>query len=260
MALGVVAATLWLGARVLNQALDNDPHWDKPFGVVIGDRQYTVRSLPGDMYHAFTDPRNYALFRTSPGFQFGMSLLFKRDSRGQPVDWTQMVKDMLTPMPLTRREGTRMGDNIASALGITPMPFRYETEINRKVSEWEKNNKDPKIRELKTRREEEVTLPSMYLPMRDALRDGNLKAAQDEYSKILQKGWKKDDVEKAMKKWVNSPLTGSRKKEEAFKKTLSGPDRELYAKAMKERKFIYGQFRALLRGATYQVYPQHLER
>lgn len=125
MALGVVAAGIYLGARILNQALTGNPQWNKPFTVVAGDKEYTLRSLPGDLAHALFGPHSYLVHRLSPLVQNAVEFLFKRDYRGVPVDWSTMVKDTLLsaiPIPLTYRKGLSWKDQLASALGVTPIP------------------------------------------------------------------------------------------------------------------------------------------
>lgn len=263
MSAGLVAATLWFGSRALNQAFSGNPQWDKPFGVVIGDRQYSLRSLPGDMYHLFTDPRSYSVHRISPAFQNTVEALFHRDMQGNVVDWSRVLYDAVessVPIPLTARKGLSWKDNLATAIGITPMPYRYETEIQKQISNWRKKSGDPKLVREQERRASSPPLPSMYAPLRDALRNGNLPRARDEYQKLLKGGSNKGSIETAMRRYSEGILTGSRSTDDRFKRTLDKYNRELFNKAVRERKFIYGQFRAMMQGATYHIYPDHMER
>jgi hypothetical protein len=259
MAIGVVAAGLYVGSRILNKALDDDYHWDKPFAVVVGDRQYTLRSLPGDMTNMFSNPRGFVQHRLSPGVANAMELLTKRDYRGQPVDWSDYVKDtLLAPVPisLTHRPGLSWKDNLTAAMGITPMPYRYESEVRKLVTAYKKNSGNPKLVHQVERAEKETLLPSDYAPMRDALRDGNTDAAKNEYLKLIEaKGGGAKGIEavtKALEMWQKAPLTGSRATEDKFKKTLTPEQKTLYDKAKDERKGIYKEFQQMRRDNPIQ--------
>jgi hypothetical protein len=266
MALGMVAGTLYMGARLLNQAISGNPQWDKPFTVIIGDRQYTLRSLPGDMAHMISQPMQYVRWRLSPGMNAGIEMLFKRDTQGNVVNWSEAVTDSfvrgLLPLPLSGRKGQSfaMKDALASAAGVTPLPYRYETEVRKLIGDFRKHSNDPKLMREQERYEKEGFLPSEYAPMRDALRNGNLPGAGAEYQKLVAGGKDPSQVAHVMGTWVSRPLTGSRTYEDRFVRSLSATDLKLYKNAVKEREFIYGQFQALLRGENHYFYPSHLEQ
>src|SRR5205823_1339035 len=59
MAFWTVATTAYIAARVLNQLLDNDPHWDwkMAFTVRNNGKDYTMRSVPEDMLRFLTGER-----------------------------------------------------------------------------------------------------------------------------------------------------------------------------------------------------------
>jgi hypothetical protein len=199
----------------------------------------------------------------SPAFQNGVEALFHRDVRGNVVDWSDVAKDMVlsaAPIPLTPSSRLRMSDNLASAMGITPLPYRYETEIKKQIDQWRRSSGDPRLMREQQRDDAQANLPSIYGPMRDALRDGNLARAQDELQKLFDGGSTKAGVAQAMRNWSVAPLTGSKIYEKQFKSTLDATNLELYNSAINERRFIYGQFQQALRGANYQLYPEHMEK
>src|SRR5712692_504048 len=51
VALGLGAVTLYAGARILNQILDNDPHWapQDAFNVIHSGKTYRLRTVQGDV-------------------------------------------------------------------------------------------------------------------------------------------------------------------------------------------------------------------
>lgn len=97
------ALGMYVVARVLNKILDDDYHYDKPFGVVHGGKEYELRSLPGDIYNLVNDPRSFTMHRLNPTVgratfealsgkdSFGR----KRDAEGQIIDF---AKNMV-PIP-----------------------------------------------------------------------------------------------------------------------------------------------------------------
>ena len=63
------ALGMYTGARKLvTHAIfnDGDPKWDKYFNVVIGGKEYSIRSVQGDAQHLFTDPRSFVYHRMNP--------------------------------------------------------------------------------------------------------------------------------------------------------------------------------------------------
>lgn len=60
------AVGLYAMGRILNQLLDDNPHWDKPFSLVVHGYEYKMRSLPGDIWNMLTEPRSFLLHRLNP--------------------------------------------------------------------------------------------------------------------------------------------------------------------------------------------------
>jgi hypothetical protein len=62
------AATMYVGARILNQIVNNDPDWDPAhaFSVRVGRRLFAMRTVQGDLVHLVTDPRSFAAHRLNP--------------------------------------------------------------------------------------------------------------------------------------------------------------------------------------------------
>jgi len=91
-ALMVGATAMYVMARVINQAVDNDPHWDKPFSVVYDGKEYRLRTVQGDIEHLIRDPRNFASMRLSPVVTKPLlESLTGRDEFGRPIALSQAL-------------------------------------------------------------------------------------------------------------------------------------------------------------------------
>jgi hypothetical protein len=117
-------------ARILNYVLDDDPHWDKPFSVVVHGYEYKIRSLPGDIWNLMSDensflqhrlsflPRAFTEFATGKD-DFGR----KRDAGEQAMDFVRNV----VPIPLQGFMKSGMKDPLGSAMssfGVTRGKYR----------------------------------------------------------------------------------------------------------------------------------------
>jgi hypothetical protein len=69
-AIALLRATIALyGAGVIGNMLfadHHDPHWNKPFTLVIHGKDYSLRSVPGDMWHLVQDPTSFIYHRLNP--------------------------------------------------------------------------------------------------------------------------------------------------------------------------------------------------
>jgi len=105
MALLRGAVIMGVLAQLLNLMFgdDHEPHWDRPFSVIIGGREYTPRSVVGDIMHLVTEPRNFVYQRLNP--LWGKPLIeiaTGKDRSGRKVDAEDMAKDILkswVPIP-----------------------------------------------------------------------------------------------------------------------------------------------------------------
>lgn len=63
-----IALTQYVGARILNYAVNKDAHWDPQdaFSLIVGNSRYQIRSVPGDMLRAIDDERKFVQHRANP--------------------------------------------------------------------------------------------------------------------------------------------------------------------------------------------------
>jgi hypothetical protein len=132
------AVGLYVSARVVNQVLDDDPHWDRPFSLVIKGYEYKMRSLPGDIWNLLQEPSSFVMHRLNPTMTKPLGeMMFgkddfgrKRDLGGQAIDFVKGV----VPIPLqsfTRSGGEgrtvdRLETGAMSSFGITRSKYRSD--------------------------------------------------------------------------------------------------------------------------------------
>jgi len=98
VAMATLAVTFWVAARLINAAM-NDGDWkpEEPFGVVVGNRTYTMRSVPEDIYRLFHRPQQFVAGRVAPVIGTGfMEGLYGLNYRGEKVGGAEALQDVLT--------------------------------------------------------------------------------------------------------------------------------------------------------------------
>lgn len=132
--LGRIALYNFTVAQTLNLLNTGKMHLDTPFGVQSqdGKKVYSVRTMPQDIFHALTAPRDFALNRLNPVIsRSALEALTGRDNEGHLRDLGDQLKDLLTnatPMPLQGivnavtgnvHPGESFGDYPRLAAGVT---------------------------------------------------------------------------------------------------------------------------------------------
>ncbi|MEW6187860.1 MAG: hypothetical protein AB1585_19195, partial [Thermodesulfobacteriota bacterium] len=152
------ALGMYLGARVVNYLLSDDPHWDKPFSVVIKGKEYGLRSVPGDIIHLISNPQSFVYWRLNPTtIRTAVEWATGRDARGQKKNTEEQVKEFFTthvPIPLqglVKGSGANIVDSVLASMGFTSWKNRSKAErlisdINfEKIS---KGDRDPRLKEI----------------------------------------------------------------------------------------------------------------
>ena len=97
------ALAFYTVGRILNQAVDNDPHWDKPFSLVHNGKEYKLRTVQGDFWSAVNEPGKYVRNRLSPLASTSIMAAEGRDRFGRKQSLGELAKDVATsnvPIPL----------------------------------------------------------------------------------------------------------------------------------------------------------------
>ena len=74
---------------------DKKPHFEKPFSVIVNGHEYAPRSVIGDMWHLFANPRSFVYYRMNPLYvRPTIELLTGRDMYGRQSDFVQWGTDL----------------------------------------------------------------------------------------------------------------------------------------------------------------------
>lgn len=126
-----------IGNMIIN---DGEGHWDKPFTLVVNGKDYTLRSVPGDLVHLFRDPRSFVYYRLNPTTARTLvEFVTGRDRFGHRRDFTEQVKDFFTshvPIPfqgaVNKREQTLL-DSALQSLGVSS--YKHRTSAGQLMSD-----------------------------------------------------------------------------------------------------------------------------
>lgn len=247
MAAAIMIASVYTGARVLNQIFDDDPHFElkRAFSVVHGKREYGIRTIATDAQRAVSDTAQYIYHRLSPILSATAEGLTRTSAMGKKETGAESLKQIgyrALPIPVTPRPDIGFIDNaISSTLGVYEKRHSAVSDMLQTAHDWKKAN-DPAYQAGAVQYPE-----SAYGPIRNALADNDLKSARAEYNKLRQ-SHSPSKIEQVLSPRAASghpkPFT-SVKHESAFVKSLNDEQRKEYAKAIKEREDIYQRFKAM---------------
>lgn len=151
-----IIGALYLTTRVLNLLSTGKTHPEAPLGVVIpggpgqDDKVWSVRTLPTDLIHALSDPRNFLMGRVNPlTVRSVIEAGTGRDQYGRKVTLPTEIGDFFQNIaPIPSQTAMRQAfhqvtdlsnpDQVAKAAGLTV--YRYRTEAEKMASELASNN------------------------------------------------------------------------------------------------------------------------
>ena len=189
-----IALYNFAAAQTINMLSTGKMHLEQPFGVVSkdGKKVYSVRTMPQDIYHALTQPMDYATNRLNPLIaRTGVEALFGRDKQGHLRDVGEQIKDLLanvSPIPLQGvtnaltgnfHPGETGGDYVRSALGLTSKPNNSSAEqLAYKLAS--QNSSSGRMSS------DELAHFHKVMTYEDRLRDGDVSALADLHREVLQ--------------------------------------------------------------------------
>lgn len=177
---------------------EHKPNWDKPFSIIAGKREYTPRSVVGDMMHLVSDWRNFLYNRVNPLYgKPVIELLSGKDRYGRYIDAEDWVKNTFkswVPIPAqgifrdeTESALKSMTNTILQSVGMSNYP--YKSEFDRAVQEKfqkrmilsapkEERDRLTLVRqygeEIKRLRENKEPIEKVVLEMSKSLKEGKL--------------------------------------------------------------------------------------
>jgi hypothetical protein len=271
-ALMLGAATLYVTARVLNQWLDNDPHWDwkHAFSVIYNGREYRLRTVMGDFANLVTDPQRFFYNRFSPWLKTGATWMTGRDYRGIKLNNWEKVKDTLSwfvPIPLgSGNEATnpqqyveQTPQRLLSSAGVENKPTDSAISVAYKSAlDFKKSLTDPKIQaEVQRANQETYAMPD-YARLDRALMDNDKERAVQEIVALMRdKGKTPADLLKRFSNLPDQPFTGSQMLDYRWQRAMPAEGRVQYRSARNQQINMARTFSQLLPIATrlYRV-PQ----
>lgn len=249
IALALMAGALYTGGRILNQILDGDPHWGKPFSVMYKGREYRLRTILGDVQHLITDPRSFWYNRMGPMTRTASEYVTGRDDRGIKRSSMEQLADVASwfrPIPLQSRSDQTIAQNILQSAGISGRTYGAQQQLYEILDRWKSKQTDPRIVEAYERQRKETHADSPYTPLRHALQKNDTEAAVEAYRKLLT-ARRPAAIDAALK--PGKPFSGSLETERKFRSSLDGEQKKIYDKAVEERKELYRRFLAVKRQA-----------
>jgi hypothetical protein len=129
-----IATYNFIAARALNYMVSGKPHMEEPFGVVSDDgkKVFSVRTMPSDIYHAVSNPMDFAANRLNPvTVRTAVEAITGKDKMGHTRSMAEQVSDLfqnMTPIPAqglvdkmrgTERPNASWSDSALSAAGAT---------------------------------------------------------------------------------------------------------------------------------------------
>lgn len=125
IALVLGAAATYTGARILNAMLDDkhDPHWlSNPFSLVYRGKEYSLRSIQGDLFNAIKDPVAFIGNRLSPLLNFAIEAKTGRDYWGKKQSFgKQLVTTAGRNVPIPLQPWTKGGKDPAAERAVESM-------------------------------------------------------------------------------------------------------------------------------------------
>lgn len=246
---GISVATI----RVINQLIDDDPHWEAKnlFSVISGKRRYEVRSVQGDILKLLTDKNQFAQGRLSPLAKAGWQEFGGTNYRGEKMTQGDIWGELLgTYIPISvleipglrelqdtsRNSPVSPLEQFAGTMGIHTSRYSPITETYQLAKSWKKSVNIPT--------DNAVYPVSKYTQLRYALEDGDSARAREAYLK-LNSELTTAKIAAGFKESVNHPFTGRLEDDLRFERALSGADKQIYRRAIKSRKDILLRFELL---------------
>lgn len=249
-ALALGAATLYVTARIANQLINDNPHWEKEnaFNIIYNDHAYGLRTVQGDLLHLISKPGQFWYHRLNPTVTRPlMEIISGRDYFGRQVGIGDVLLDELkTIIPISLRgafEGKEqnMFESALNAMGITTRRYNAITQAYDLARKW---------------REESKTRPEpgefIYDPEKDPLRRLKLSLQHEhtpdavkEISDLVQSGaYTVPQLREHFKRYAESQFAGSKKNQKAFMASLRPDQQEIVRLAQERKQKTFEDFKA----------------
>lgn len=246
---GIAYATI----RVINQLLDDDPHFElkNSFSVISGNRRYEVRSIQGDLIKLLANKNQFVQGRLSPLAKAMWQEFGGTNYRGEKMTQRDILGELLgSYIPISIREIPGLRElqdtsrnnpvspleQFAGTMGIHTSRYSPITETYQLAKSWKESVNIPT--------DNAVYPVSKYSQLLYALEDGDSDRAREAYLKLKEE-LPRAKIASGFKESVMHPFTGTLDNDRRFERSLSGLDRQMYRRATKVRQEIMLRFEQL---------------
>ena len=263
----VLAAGTMFVAKTLNKLIDGEWHMDHPFSVVVGNREYSVRSQVADLQHMYRDWRGYLMARMSPVAKTLWQVGTQKNYRGESMGWTDQARDFIASwIPATLRALPGM-NKISPTDAVKNLKWyeQFTASMGMKVARYsatrEVNQLADKFLQAKGRASMQgAYTPSRFTALKNSLDDGDTEGAKAAYKQLATAAL--DEAKRKAKGGVSvrnpisalqngfyssvfHPIIGDTALNAEFVRGLTTHERELYQKSLKERNQIWMRFQKI---------------
>jgi len=254
------ALTMYTVARVANQIINGQPHFEpeNAFSVVYKGKAYGLRTVQGDVLHLIENPIQFWMSRLNP--VFGRTLLEAgtgRDYFGRKRSAVEQLWDAAsTVMPVSVRFGRERSiyESLANGFGITARRYNDADQAFKLAQKWKDKHGIQSKGEFVYDSDKDP-----LRPLKLALANGDEAGAVKELKK-LKAGKSKYNTDFALNEYFNRyatmRFTGSAENDRKFIDSLSA-DEKMTVEAAKEAKV---GMRELYFKANAKTVPAKVER
>lgn len=248
MAMAALGTSFYVGARVLNALLTNgDTKPDHPFGVVVGNREYSMRSVPEDVYSMIKDPGKFWNSRLSPFSSTGVQLLTGRNYRGEAQTPGEAIKEAATnALPMSVREIPGIKKFVDPNNPLSPLEGlagAFGLHIKKASAQPDAYDVARKFNESKGKPAEMSYPVSKLSRLKNLLSDNDTAGARDEI-KNLAATIPQGKLANAVHSSIFHPYVAAADDTE-FRKSLSADDKKKIDAAEAERQVLWKRFNSL---------------
>lgn len=246
-ALALGAATMYITARLLNKALDDEYHFEpkNAFSVIRNGKAYSLRTVQGDVLQAATDFETFMRHRLNPLFgRTALEMATQRDEFGRTRNAKQQLKDFAsTIVPISLRgllnpREQNLMESLLNAFGITEHRASSTTLIYDLANKYKQQNK------IGQEPGEFIYDPDKdpYRPIRQAATFSSPETVANEIKRAVAEGKKIEELKKHFTRYATSPFVGSKKNESKFFQSLDTDNQKIYRDAKLEKQKVLHNF------------------
>lgn len=244
-------------AKTVNAVFDKDhnPHWEKPFSVVLGGREFRMRSVPEDMFRLWSDSRAFIMGRESPILKFVQEWATKRDYQNKPIGFSDSFLHLMgtyIPISFRQRSDVSVWQNMMTSMGFQFSRYSPSTTVYDWAEKWRSSHG--------LGQETGDFAPSKYRDLRNALEDEDYDLARKRFDALVaDANGNRQRIVKGLQISLHKPFTGSAREDQKMKAALDPIDRMVYERAEQGRRETWRRFNQML-GTTSPTGPGPVEQ